>query len=76
MYYKVGHSVLQTGQVLQSDGTLLQSGAGIRNWGKHCYKLWQLGVITKWGKSWYKVVQVIYSNAGKSLLQSGAVISK
>ena len=51
MYYKVGHSVLQTGQVLQSDGTLLQSGAGIRNWGKHCYKLWQLGVITKWGKS-------------------------
>lgn len=51
MYYKVGHCVLQTGQVLKSDGTLLQSGAGIRNWGKHCYKLWQLGVITKWGKS-------------------------
>ena len=51
IYYKVEHSVLQTGAGITKRCNFITKWAGIRNWDKHCYKLWQLGVITKWVKS-------------------------
>ena len=53
LYYKPG-------QVLQSELTLLQSGAGIAKGGNHYHKVGQFCVITKWGKSYHKKGQVIY----------------
>ena len=36
----------------------------------------QLHAITKWGKSYYKVGQVIYYKVGQSLLQTGQLFYK
>ena len=56
----MGQSLLNRGHVLQIKSALLQSGTG----------------ITNWGKSYYKVGQIIYYKVGQSLLQSGVGIIK
>ena len=72
-YYKVGQPLLQT-------------AASITNCGKYYYKVGQLRVITKQGKSYYKLRQVIYQQLllqlllaiymGQLLLQSWTGITK
>ena len=63
---------------------LLKTEASITKWdnfiAKFFYKVRQLGIITKWGKNYYKLGQVIYykvrqlyNNVGQ-VLQSGASI--
>ena len=56
----MGQSLLRRGACITKKSVLLQSGT----------------VITNWGKSYYKVGQVIYYKVDQSLLQSGVGIIK
>ena len=56
----MGQLLLHRGSCITKRSALLQIGTG----------------ITNWGKSYYKVGQVIYYKVGQSLLQSGVGIIK
>ena len=80
-HYKVGHYLVKARQVLQREATLLQRrtsllqrGLSIAKRGKHFYKVEEIHVITKWGKSYCKVWQVIYYNVGQLHYNVGQVL--
>ena len=59
-YYKLGHSLLQTGERITKCVNFFA------NWGKHNYKIEQLCIITKWQK--------ILKSGAVNPLQNGVII--
>ena len=48
----------------------------ITKWGRKLLQSRTAFSITKWGRNYYKVGQLIYYKAGQNLLQSGVGITK
>lgn len=65
----MGQDILKCGSrnLLKSGAIVTTSAVGIAKWGSF---------VTKWGKNYYKVGQIIYYIVGQSLLERGVDTTK